>query len=340
MMRTILKSFYISVARGLAMFLSIFTLLNLAGAWLVTGFDANIWWIDLAFLPHPLGNILLALAAAALLMFALGVSDPPILRALVAIAIFALMLATLRNAAVFFYLWRIGRIHPGMSIPLSIFLASLLGVVLYCHCNAHKASRTRQRWFFAIAFAASLFLFPLAQMYWFGKTDYRRHADAIVVFGARTYADGTMSPVLYDRTRTAIQLYQQHLAPELIFSGGPGDGSTSEPQAMRNLALSMGVPASAILIDEHGLNTESTVANTLPIFAQQHLKTVLAVSHFYHLPRVKMAYARALSADHNGLELLTVPANETAPLPRMPFYMAREIAALWSYYLRPLAGRE
>jgi uncharacterized SAM-binding protein YcdF (DUF218 family) len=335
-MRTFVSSLAVLAARGLAMFLSIFTLLNLAGARLVAGFDANIWWIDLAFLPHPLGNILLALAAVALLVFAIGLSDRPMIRPLVAIAIFALMLATLRNTAVFFNQWRLGRIHPGMSIPLSLFLALSLGFIFYLSRKPRKPADALHRFALAIAFTASLFLFPLAQMYCFGKTDYRRHADAIVVFGARTYADGTLSPALSDRTRTAISLYQQHLAPELIFSGGPGDGPTSEPQAMKNLAISLGVPASAILLDEHGVNTESTVANTLPIFNQQHLKTVLAVSHFYHLPRVKMAYARALSADHSGLEVLTVPAEESAPLPRMPFYMTREIAALWAYYLRPL----
>jgi hypothetical protein len=49
-----------------------------------------------------------------------------------------------------------------------------------------------------------------------------------------------------------------------------------------------------------------------------------------------MTYARALSAEYSESQVLTVPAEETAPLPRMPFYMTREIAALWAYYLRPL----
>ena len=57
---------------------------------------------------------------------------------------------------------------------------------------------------------------------------------------------------------------------------------------------------------------------------------ILVVSHFYHLPRVKLAYQR------EGLEVYTVPAKESYMLGQMPYNMAREVAALWVYYLRPL----
>jgi len=61
-------------------------------------------------------------------------------------------------------------------------------------------------------------------------------------------------------------------------------------------------------------------------------KRVLAVSHAYHLPRVKMAYRRA------GWDVYTVPAEESRPLTQTPYLVAREVAAVWAYYLRPLAG--
>jgi hypothetical protein len=38
------------------------------------------------------------------------------------------------------------------------------------------------------------------------------------------------------------------------------------------------------------------------------------------------------------VEVLTVPARESRALVRMPFYVAREVVALWAYYLRPLVG--
>jgi uncharacterized SAM-binding protein YcdF (DUF218 family) len=80
------------------------------------------------------------------------------------------------------------------------------------------------------------------------------------------------------------------------------------------------------------LNTESTVKNTSLMFQELHASRILVVSHGYHLPRIKLAYHRA------GTEVYTVPARESYFLRQMPYNMAREVAALWVYYLRPLAS--
>jgi uncharacterized SAM-binding protein YcdF (DUF218 family) len=331
-MQTFVASWALPIARGLALFFSGFTLLNLIGALVSPGFDANVWWIDLSFAPAWLANVLLIVGSVGLLGFAVGFPR----HRLLGLAIAPLLLVTARNVASFHRQWQLGRIQPGVSIPLSLVLCITLGFILLASLRQRTLNGRSQRIVFVGTFIASLFLFPIAQMYCFGMTDYRRSADAIVVFGARTYADGTPSWVLADRTSTAIDLYNKHLAPKLIFSGGPGDGPISEPQAMRRMALSMGVPDSAILLDESGLNTDMTVTNTALIFQQQHLQKVLAVSHFYHLPRVKMAYTRALFSSKTPVEVFTVPAEDRAVMSRLPWYMTREIAALWMYYLRPL----
>jgi uncharacterized SAM-binding protein YcdF (DUF218 family) len=150
-----------------------------------------------------------------------------------------------------------------------------------------------------------------------------------VVFGARVYADGEPSVALSDRVLTACRLYRVALVKKLIFSGGPGDGAVHETQAMRRLALDAGVRDEDILLDDRGLNTRATVANTTPMFRRNGIRRVLAVSHFYHLPRIKLSYQRA------GWDVYTVPAEETYVLTRMPVLIAREVAALWVYYLRP-----
>ncbi len=62
------------------------------------------------------------------------------------------------------------------------------------------------------------------------------------------------------------------------------------------------------------------------------MRRVIAVSNFYHLPRVKLTYQRA------GIDVLTVPAKDTRTMVQLPYNMAREVAALWIYYLRPLTG--
>ena len=179
------------------------------------------------------------------------------------------------------------------------------------------------------ACAACAFAFPLLLVLGFGKTDYRRQAEVAVVFGARAYADGRPSDALADRVRTACELYRQGLVCQLVFSGGPGDGAIHETESMRRMAVSLGVPDSAIVRDEAGLNTAATLRNTRPLLAA---KAAIAVSEFYHLPRIKLAAAAA------GIDLLTVPARPASR--RLPMSnMIREIPAFWLYYARAVAGR-
>ena len=101
---------------------------------------------------------------------------------------------------------------------------------------------------------------------------------------------------------------------------------------MRGIAMSAGVPGDAILLDEAGVNTDATVRNTVEAFSQLEIRRVLVVSHAYHLPRVKLAYQRA------GWDVRTVPARQSRRLRNEPIYVAREIVAIWAYYLRPVTG--
>jgi uncharacterized SAM-binding protein YcdF (DUF218 family) len=97
---------------------------------------------------------------------------------------------------------------------------------------------------------------------------------------------------------------------------------------MRGYALKHGVRAKDIFIDNLGVNTEATVRDTTPLFQQWRAHRVLVVSHFYHLPRIKLAYQRA------GVEVCTVPARQKRFLGQIPYNMAREVAAFWDYYLK------
>ena len=98
------------------------------------------------------------------------------------------------------------------------------------------------------------------------------------------------------------------------------------------LVLGRGVPARDIILDREGVNTRATVRNTTRLFERLGITRVLAVSHFFHLPRIKMTYQRA------GREVYTVPARESYILRQMPYLILRETAALWFYYPRPLFG--
>jgi uncharacterized SAM-binding protein YcdF (DUF218 family) len=322
------------VARGLALFIGGFSLLNLVGEFRHCGFDANLWWIDLRVLGPALSKGLLA--AAGLLLVAWGIRTPrrPLRRTATGIAT-ALFLAAAVGNAVAVQTLAGGQIIAtdcsiSFSLLVAIALAWILAAVLFGD-GAIPPMRWRDAAVIVLTVAACLLGFPLAQMACFGTTDYRRPADAAVVFGARVYADGSLSLAVADRVRTGCSLYRQGLVRRVIFSGGPGDGDIHETEAMRRMALQLGVPACDILLDRQGLNTEATVRNTCGMLAEQGLSRVLAVSHFYHLPRIKLTYQRY------GREVYTVPAHETRRLRALPAYMLREVAALLFYYVRPLA---
>ena len=121
--------------------------------------------------------------------------------------------------------------------------------------------RLRQVIALAVAAGAWTLVFPLAQMLFFGTTDYRRPADVAVIFGARVYATGRPSPLLADRIRTGVELYQSGLVPLLVMSGGDGTDGFNEARVMRDVAVAAGVDPSAILVDPAGNSTEATVAD-------------------------------------------------------------------------------
>jgi vancomycin permeability regulator SanA len=315
-------------ARGIALFLGGFALLGLLAKQRVPGFDPNLWWIDLRALPAWCADLLVGMLAVLLLAWGVCRRIGAVVHgALIGLLTFFMAVAFV-NATVFWVLLAQGRIQSSLPIPLSlIFGAGLLFLAL--HVKRVVLSDLYLLRFAACA--ACALAFPLLQALGFGKTDYRRSADIAVVFGARAYADGRPSDALADRVRTACELYQQGLVRQLVFSGGPGDGAIHETESMRRLAVRLGVPASAIVRDEAGLNTAATLRNTRPLLAG---RSAMAVSEFYHLPRIKLTAAVA------GIDLLTVPARPVRWSRQLPLSnMLREIPAFWLYYGRALAGQ-
>ena len=322
-----------TAARVLAMFLGGFALLNILGRGCAAGFDANIWWIDFRPAPDMAAAMILLPASVLLIGYALAPHASPRRRRLSCRLVTVLLFVSLYNVVNFYTLRAAGSFHPAVPVPFSAVVAACLVLIL-------RAVQTQPAWprekkhpiAGAAILAVCLIGFPLAQMYFFGKSDYRRRADAVVVFGAGVYPDGTCSDALADRIRTACGLYREGLAEKVVLSGGPGQGSVHETEAMRRMAVALGVPGRAIILETDGLNTAKTAANTCEVFKRLGMKRIMAVSHAYHLPRIKMAYQRA------GWEVYTVPAKESYLLTCMPYYMAREVAALWVYYLRPLGA--
>ena len=318
-----------AIARGIALFWGIFPLLNILGGLRSPGFDMNIWWVDFRPMPEWISTPVLATAAVLLMAFAIR-PTMSLHRKITTIAfVLVPFVVGMKNTIVFFHLVKQGTIVPGTRLPLSFFVAHCLIIVMFSMIRRIEFKCTPLANFqVACATIVCGLLFPVAMMYCFGKTDYRRPADAVVVFGARVYADGSLSNGLRDRVRTGCDLVLDGTVEKIIFSGGPGDGDIHETQAMRDFAINYGVSPEKILLDPEGLNTRSTVENTVLICRQNGLKKILTVSHFYHLPRIKMTYQRY------GVDAMTVPAKEERTMRKLPFFIVREIAAIRVSYIK------
>jgi uncharacterized SAM-binding protein YcdF (DUF218 family) len=325
------------VSRGIAFFFGGFSLLNLLGESIHPGFDATIWWANLRPLPDWVAMPFLLLAAVSLLTVSVRgeIRSRPIRMVFLA-TMLTLIFTSARDAVSFYRLLADGEIAASFPFSFSVFVgfSLVLVVVGTWHRQATGEERAKTSRREKLAFASSLALwmagFPLLQIHCFGWTDYRRPADVAIVFGCRVYRSGALSPPLADRVRSACQLYEQGLVRHLIMSGGPGMGDVHETDAMRRYAIELGVPAENILVDRSGLSTSETVRNTVPLIRKHDFRRVLAVSNYYHLPRIKLCFQRA------GQRVFTVPSRHTFGWRLRSWQLAREVVALWAYYLEPM----
>lgn len=145
-------------------------------------------------------------------------------------------------------------------------------------------------------------------------------ADCAVVFGAAVYPGGVASGALYERTHTAVQLFNKGNVRCLVFSGAESAYNAHEVDVMRDIALNEGVPARDIEFDHDGKNTQTTIL---------HLnkdRTYALVSNDFHLPRIDLLAHRA------GLQYVLVPSEYVhGRYTREWLFVLREAAALWYY---------
>jgi SanA protein len=110
--------------------------------------------------------------------------------------------------------------------------------------------------------------------------------DVAVVFGAGLSRSGMPTPILRDRVE------------KLLMSGSDQPGAYSEPEAMQQYAMALGVPSAAIVLDEGGLRTYDTCYRAKNIFG---LHSAILVTQDWHLPRA-LFLCNALGLRAAGVE--------------------------------------
>jgi len=156
-------------------------------------------------------------------------------------------------------------------------------------------------------------------------------APAALVLGAGLNRDGSPGVVLRDRVRTASELYFAGRVEKLLMSGDNSTEFYNEPAAMRDFAISLGVPTEDIVLDFAGRRTYDSCYRASAIFG---LEQVTVITQSFHLPRA-LFLCNTFSIDANG-----VPADEANyRLRYYTFWWVREILASANAYWDVFIGQ-
>lgn len=106
-------------------------------------------------------------------------------------------------------------------------------------------------------------------------------APVAIVFGAAV-RNGIATPILQDRVARAVELYRAGKVRKLLMSGDNRFIDYNEPEAMRQVALRLGVRDEDIVLDYAGRSTYDTCYRARAIFG---LNQAVLVTQRFHLPR-------------------------------------------------------
>jgi uncharacterized SAM-binding protein YcdF (DUF218 family) len=126
----------------------------------------------------------------------------------------------------------------------------------------------------------------------FGQVERARRAAVIVVLGARVLEGGVASSPLRARVEKAVDLYRQGFGETLLFSGGIGRHPPAEAVVARDLAVSLGVPESACIVEAESHSTAENARLTARVLAARGVGSVVLVTDPYHLLRARQYFYR------------------------------------------------
>jgi len=166
----------------------------------------------------------------------------------------------------------------------------------------------------AVGVAVAYLLLFYSPFVWFlaeplQVVDRPQPADAIVVFAGGVGESGKAGGGYQERVKQAVDLYRAGHAQSVIFSSGY-TFAFREAEVMRELAVSHGVPASAIILETKAANTYENVAFVREILARKAWQRILLVSSPYHMRRALLTWRRVAP------DVVVIPT----PPPQSQFY--------------------
>jgi uncharacterized SAM-binding protein YcdF (DUF218 family) len=114
-------------------------------------------------------------------------------------------------------------------------------------------------------------------------------SDAIVVLAGSLSPEATLTDEAMRRVLHGIELHKDGLAPLLVLSGSHPE----EAHRRAALALSMGIPPDAILIERTSHTTRDESVKISELLTPHDVKQILLVTQSLHMPRATLVFERA-----------------------------------------------
>lgn len=135
----------------------------------------------------------------------------------------------------------------------------------------------------------------------------RKNKDYLIVLGSGLSDGKNVTPLLASRIEGAIQFYEKQTRKKrpckIIFSGGQGPNEEiSEAEAMRNYAVSSGIPIEDCILEDKSQTTKENIRYSLNIIKRQQRKyKALVFSNNFHIVRaIHIANSEGLNAQGVG----------------------------------------
>ena len=132
-----------------------------------------------------------------------------------------------------------------------------------------------------------------------GDSELLTDIDYIVILGAGIRR-GKPSPMLEDRLKTGISLYNNDISNKILITGDHMNDDYDEVTVMKNYLLEHGIPEEDIITDNYGISTYDSIYRVKNVYKSNK---VVIVSQRYHL------YRALFLSDNLDLESYGVEAN-------------------------------
>ena len=105
--------------------------------------------------------------------------------------------------------------------------------------------------------------------------------DCILVLGA-SVRNNRPSPMLEDRLKTAIKLYENRVSNKILVSGDHASNDYDEVNVMKKYLIDKGIPSEDIFMDHLGISTYDSILRAKKIY---NVNKAIIVTQKYHLYR-------------------------------------------------------